>query len=236
MRYVLLVIAVSACANCGGNNNQPDAPVVGDGPCGAETYFTGEVVDWDETEASFCGVFNAKMTVHGDAARTDTTNPNGRFELCIAHAATTQVDLEPPTGASQCVSPLGSTYSIPGIVIANQQVIATGKTFSARMITMQRVMPFFTGLGVTYDPAKAVVFVHVEGTLHPVASSAAHDTTLAFNSGVWAAGDTGANVVFPNTDPAGGTTNITVSGGSAIGTGSVPVAAGTFTYLTIVGN
>jgi hypothetical protein len=230
VRYVLIVIAATACANCGGNNHDIDAAVTGDGPCGADLFFTGELVDWDETTTNFCGVFNAKMQVDGDASRTDMTNPNGRFQLCIAHAATTLIDITPPTGPSQCVTT--GLYQIPGIAIANQQVIATGKTFSARMITMGRLMQFFTG----YDPAKATVFVHVEGTQHPVTSSATHDTPLVFDGATWGPGNSGANIVFPGTDVAGGTTTIGVTGGSAIGTGAVPVAANTFTYVTIVGN
>ena len=237
MRHALILIVLAACASCGDDGNHADAAidmVVGDGPCGADLYFTGEIVDWDETDTNFCGVFNAKLTVQGDTARTDMSNPNGRFELCVAHAATTQVDVTPPTGPSQCVTT--GLYQIPGVAIADQAVIESGKPFSARMITMGRLMPFFTGLGVTYDAGKAIVFVHVEGTPHAVTSSAAHDTALAFDATTWAAGDTGTNVVFPNTDVAGGTTAIAVTGGTALGTGTVPVAAGTFTYVTLVGN
>ena len=215
------------------NDRCADA-IANDGPCAGKLFYTGEIIDWDATENVFCGVFQATVQVHGDSTRTDQTNPNGRFQLCLAPAATTQVDITPPTTTSQCVT--AGLYQIPGIAIANQQVIATGKTISERMIGMDRVMPFFTGLGVTYDSTKAIVFVHVEGMAHPVASGAAHDTAIAWDGTTWAAGNSGVNVVFPNTDVTSGTTAISVTGGTAVGTGSVPVVAGTFTYVTIVGN
>lgn len=222
-----MVLGLTAACGCGGTADHPDAAVAGDGRCGGELDFTGEIVDWDATDAAFCGVFGATLTVHGDPARTDKTNPNGRFELCVPRAATVQLDLVPPTAASGCSS--GGTYQFPGIVIANQQVIATGKLFSARMIGMTRAAAMF-------DPAKAVVFVHTEGVRHPVTSSAAHGAAMAWDGAQWQAGDSGANVIFPNTDVGSGTTVIGVIGGTAIGTGAIPVAPGTFTYVTIVGN
>lgn len=227
-----LVAAVAACDGCSGGDHV-DAAVIGDGPCGVDMEFTGEIVDWDATDAMFCGVFMATVTAHSDATRTNKSNPNGRFDVCLPRAATAQVDITPPVAASMCGA--AGIYQIPGIMIANQQVIGTMKLFSARMLGMNRLTPFFTGVGVTYDPAKATVFVHVEGTSHPVTISAAHDTTLAWSGTAWAAGDSGVDVVFPNTDVGSGTTMVGVTGGSAIGTGAIPVVANTFTYVTIVG-
>lgn len=223
----VVLIAGAVAAGCGGGGDHPDAAVVGDGKCGADLNFTGEVVDWDATEAMFCGVFGATLTVRGEAARTDKTNPNGRFDLCIPRAATVQLDLAPPTAASECSA--GGMYSFPGIVIANSQVIASGKLVSARLIGMTRAAAMF-------DPTKAVVFVHSEGVTHPVTSSAAHGSALAWDGTQWRPGDSGINVVFPNTDVGSGSTEIGVATGTAIGAGTVPVAAGTFTYVTIVGN
>jgi hypothetical protein len=105
---------------------------------------------------------------------------------------------------------------------------------SMRMIGMNRIGPFFTGLGVTYDPAKAIVFVHVEGSANPVTSSAAHDTAIAWSGTAWAAGTIGIDVVFPNT--AVGTSAIDFSGVTATGATTVPTVAGTITYVTLVGN
>lgn len=226
MKFIRLILVAAVCG-CGGGGNSPDAAVIGDGRCGAELDFTGEIVDWDATDVMFCGVFDAALTVHADASRTDKTNPNGRFELCIPRAAKTQLDLVPPTATSGCSA--GGPYAFPGIVIADQNVIATSKLFSARMIGMTRA-------GATFDPTKAAVFVHSEGAIHPVTSSAAHSGALAWDGAQWQPGDSGVNVVFPNTETGSGTTVIGVATGTAIGTGSVPVEPGKFTYVTIVGN
>ena len=63
---------------------------------------------------------------------------------------------------------------------------------------------------------------------------ALHDTAMAFDGTHWAAGNTGENVLFPNVDAGAGTTKITMAG-TTIGAGSIPLAAGTFTFLTLVG-
>jgi hypothetical protein len=203
----------------------PDGPAVDGGPCGADVLATGEIVDWDSTDASFCGVFGATFQVHGDATRHATTAPNGRFKLCIAPAPTTRIDITPPSAASQCTVP-SSSYTVPGILVADRAVLASGALISARAFTVMRAPAF------GYDATKAQVFVHVEGTPRAVSVTGTHDAPQAF-TGAWAAGDTGANVFFPNVDPAPGSTTIAVAGG-ATGAGAAPLAAGTFTYVTVV--
>jgi hypothetical protein len=219
---------------CGGNNAKTDAAIdvaPGEaGPCGAELFFTGEFVDWNSNNTNFCGVFQAKWQVHGDTARSSSTNPNGRFELCLTPTATTRVDITPPTDTSQCRSAPG-IYTFPGIAIANQAVIAAGGVFSAREISPSEV----TAAGLTLTAGKAHVLVHVTGTPRTVTSSAAHGPSLAFDGTTWAPGDAGQYVFFPNTDPASGTTAIGMSG-SSVGTGPVPTVADTFTYLAVVAN
>jgi hypothetical protein len=222
-----------ALGGCSGNPQKPadaaiDTVVAGDGPCGAETFFTGELVDFFNADTTFCGIFMASLQVHGDASRTGTTNPNGRFQLCLAPAATTQVDVTPPTGMSECSNPR-STYAVPGMLIANKAVIDAGGLISARSFTVAKAPSF------AFDAAKAQVFVHVDGTPRAVSITGTHDASQVWNGSVWAAGDTAADVYFPNLDPTAGTTAVTVAGG-AIGTGSVPIAAGTFTYVTVIAN
>ena len=114
--------------------------------------------------------------------------------------------------------------------MTSNTVINTGKTVSYRMIGMDRMTPFFSGLGITIDSSKSLVYVHVEGTQKAVTSSGAHDTAIAFNGTGWAAGSTGVDVVFPNTAP--GTTM--VDAGGSVGAGSIPTTAGQFTYVTLV--
>lgn len=233
MPIALLVALLCAC--CGGNHNAADAAIdmsLIDSRCGANEFFTGEIVDWDSDTPGigFCGVFNAKVAV---ASNINTTNPNGRFELCLASAPTTQVTLTPPAGGSQCLAGM-PTYSIPGVLVATKAVIDSGGLFSARMISTPRVTTFYQGAGTTYDATKAQLFVHVDGTPRAVSISAASDAAQAWNGTAWAAGATGSNVFFPNVAPAG-TTTVSVAGG-AIGTGEVPLAAGTISYVTVIAN
>jgi len=234
-RSLATLAGLAGLAACGGGGTTPsdaaiDAPAdVGDaGPCGADLFFTGEMVDFDSTDTTFCGIFGAGFTVAGDATRTDTTNPNGRFELCLpASASTVRVDITPPTGPSECTIPK-STYAVPGILIADKAVIEAGVMYSTRSFTVSRAP------GFAYDPTKAQVFVHVEGIQRAISISGTGDAAQAWDGAAWAAGTTGINVFFPNVDPTPGTTTVSMAGG-ALGTGAVPIAAGTFTYVTIDG-
>jgi hypothetical protein len=219
---LLFVLLLHACGDDGGKH--VDAPA-------AQLELQGEIVDWDETDALFCGVKGANLTVRSNTTLTETTAPNGRIDMMVPGDASVQIDVVPPTTMSECVTGIG-LYTLPGIIVTGSAVINSGQTVSYRMIGMDRVQPFFTGLGVTYDAAKAIVFVHVAGTQKPVTSSAAHDAALAWSGTAWAAGSTGIDVVFPNT--AVGTTM--VDAGGAIGAGSVPAVAGTITFVTLVGN
>jgi hypothetical protein len=225
------LLALVACSSPG---TKTDAPATGDGMCGAEDFFTGELVDWDSTDANFCGVFQATFTL--STSVTNTTNPNGRFQLCIPQATQTVVNITPPTDASQC-NPSVGLYQIPGIVVATHAVIATGQTYSTRMFGSNREMPFFSEFGVTPDPAKAIVFVHVDGTPGSVLVDAVHDQPLEWDGSAWGSGDTGVDVVFPNVViGAPATTSIGFTDDSGTGGGTFPLAANTFTYVTLVAN
>jgi hypothetical protein len=215
MKRCLVLVLLAACGD-DGNHPVDSAPL----------QVMGEYVDWDSSDTgAFCGIFGATFTVHGDATQTNMTNPNGRFTLTIDEARA-QIDITPPTAQSECSVPK-STYDVPGIMIIDQGVAAAGAIISARSFTVDRA-PMFD-----YDSTKAQVLVHVDGEQRAVSIDAAHDPTQAFDGTTWAAGDTGGNVYFPNVDPASG--SVTVSMSNATGTGSVPVTAGTFTYLTIHG-
>ncbi len=236
-----LVFAAGACGDDGVKQHDaaidatPDVPIDA-GRCAAgQTFFTGEFVDWDSNDgAGFCGIFGAHWTVHGDTT-TDSTNPNGRFELCL-NPGETQVDIVEPTDASQCTVDMG-TYAIPGIAIANRAVIATNKLFSSRSMETSRETTFYASFSATFDQAMGQLFVHVEGTQSPISIDATSLAAQAFDGTTWAAGATGVDVFFPNiTLPLGGTTNVTIGGAGGIGGGAVPLAAGTITYVTVVGN
>lgn len=236
MKRCLVLVLVAACS--GGHSSPKDAAVDAkadappdSGMCPAARLFTGELVDWDSSEMAFCGVFGATYQVQGDPSRIDQTNPNGRFQICLASAAATRIDITPPTDASQCTVPM-STYSIPGLAVADPAVIATGKLISMRAWTDARA----ASLGFTPDAAKANVFVHVENTPQPVSISSTSDTPQYWNGTTWSTtGPTGIDVFFPNVDVGTGMTTVTMMGG-AVGSGAVPVEAGKITYVTLVGN
>jgi len=129
-----------------------------------------------------------------------------------------------------------STYSLPGLAIATRSVADAGGAFVARSLDDARIGPFYAGFGSTFDATKGQLFVHVTGAPRAVAITAPHDAVQAFNGTAWASGDTGGDVFFPNIDlGAGTTTDVSVAGG-ALGTGSVPLVAGTITYMAVVVN
>ena len=106
-------------------------------------------------------------------------------------------------------------------------VIQSGAMLSYRSFTTTR------GADFGFDASKGAVFVHIEGTPRAVTVAGA-GSPFAFNGGAWAAGNTGTNVYFPGVAP-GVTGMATVSmSGTSVGTGSVPVTAGTITYLTVI--
>jgi hypothetical protein len=236
-RFVVLLVLASACGACGDDGAKPDGsmctPLVIDSDnasCGDQLRFTGEYVDWD-VDVGFCGIFEALFEVSGGAM--DTTAPNGRFDLCISNtAAQTLLDITPSATASQCSNP-PSSYNLPGIAVANKAVIGAGVLFSGRNITTARQTTFFQSAGITFDAAKAQVFVHVEGTPRALTLAAAHAAPQAVVATAWAAGDTGHEVFFPNVDVGAGTTSLEMTG-CAIGTGSIPLAAGKITNVTIL--
>lgn len=184
--------------------------------------FTGEYIDWEATSAVFCGIFGAKLTVEG-TAESETTAPNGRFDLCVPDAPTSLVDITPPTAPSQCTQP-AEMYVLPAIAVANKAVIEAGGAWSGRA--------FGTAQQVVVDPAKAQVFVHVNGSPTQVSIAAPHGPSQAMVNGTWVPGDTANEVFFPDVDATSGSTNLTA--GSAIGAGPTPLVVGKMTNVSII--
>ncbi|MGN6107807.1 MAG: hypothetical protein ACTHU0_22055, partial [Kofleriaceae bacterium] len=174
--------------------------------------------------------FDALWEVQGGAM--DTTAPNGRFDLCVPDAPVTLVDVTPAAGNSQCTTP-PAPYQIQGIAVANRAVIRAGGFFSARVFTTVRGPELFAAAGLAFDATKAHVLVHVNGNPRAVSLAANHDAAQAVAGTAWAAGNVGHDVFFPNVDPAGGSTMLDVTGG-AIGTGSIPLAAGKITFVSVI--
>ncbi|HEX3475538.1 MAG TPA: hypothetical protein VHT91_10980 [Kofleriaceae bacterium] len=229
-----LVLCLGGCGGGGGNATPQDAaPDTPPGMCGAEATLSGEMIDWDSTEAAFCGVAGAVWTVRGDASRKETTPPNGRLAMCLAHQAQTVLDVT-PSGASQCPGLSGmamNTYPLAAVAILPDAVLAAGATFSVRAMVQSRMASMATQIGVPFDPAAGQLYVHVDGPAHAVLISADHAAPQSFDGTHWVAGDTGSDVFFPNV--AVGAVTVSVVGG-AIGTGSFTLEAGKMTYLTVV--
>lgn len=234
MRNLSLAILLTAAA-CGDDGATIDAAIVTDidnGSCGDQLRFTGEYVDWDSEAPSFCGINGATVEVEGDGAM-DTTAPNGRFDLCIPRTnATTKLTVTQPTAMSQCTNPPG-TYTIPTLLVANRDVILAGGFFSGRAFTEARQASFFQDAGLTFDPSKAQVLVYVNGNPRAVSLAAAHDAPQSIAMMAWAPGDTGRTVFFPNVEVGNGSTTLSVAGG-AVGTGTIPLVAGTITNVSVL--
>lgn len=246
---------MTALAACGGGDGAKpvDAPA-GDATCGADTLLTGEVVDWDSNSTSFCGVFQATVTVRvATKVPTNTTNPNGRIDgaingkdvegVCVPKAATTLIDVTGSADASQCVTTPGK-YTKPGIVIADPAVIAAGGKPSVRMMSdaaLARMYAVSGPIGGVYNPGQANVVFHFTGNPHAITTASnSFSKPQQFNGTQWepveGAAAPGSDVLFPNVDAsvpitfnlAGGTpSTVTLSPGSTL-------VADKFTYVTVV--
>jgi len=214
MHRLLVALAV---VGCGSSSGTPDAPP-------QDVFFTGELVDWDSTSSKFCGVFEASWQLHADVTKRDLTSPNGRFELTVPAGA--QIDVVPPTAASQCTA---GSYATRGLAVVDQAAIARGATFSARLFTTARRDTVFAAVGAPYSAARAHVLVHT-GAAAAVSTTAAHDAAQAWDGAAWTASSTGVYVFLPNvTIPTSNTVTISVAGGRTV---EVPVAADTITYVS----
>jgi hypothetical protein len=211
-------LAAAACSDDGGAPT-PDAP---QGSCArGEVFFTGELIDWDSTAAAFRGINDAALTVEGEAARTDQTSPNGRFEVCLAGgAAITRVTVDASSA---------STY-LDGVAIAEVEVLAAGATPSFRSFTAMREQRFTPRI----ELGKAQVFVDVAGAQREVTLPVAYQAALAFDGTSWAAGTTGRAVFFLNVEARTPATTVTMPG-SFLGGKSVPLTANQLTFVTLLG-
>ncbi|MEZ4358841.1 MAG: hypothetical protein R3B48_01575 [Kofleriaceae bacterium] len=212
----LCALALLACGDNG--PMQPDANLTGPCPTG-EVFYTGELVDWVSTPATFRGVFDASFTVDGDAARTDQTSPNGRFELCLANAASTRVLID---------ATADSTYQ-DGVAVVDLDVLKAGVTMSLRSFTTMQEAGFTPRLA----PGKAHVFIDVAGAARAITLSAAYEAAFAFDGTQWVAGTSGRAVFFANVEP-GAAAKATMSG-RFVGGASVPREADRLSFVTVVG-
>jgi len=236
MRGILVKVAVlvaygglAACGDDGGappdGPGGPDATDSGDARCGADLLLTGELVDFDWSEANPIGVNGAVWTVVGDEARTDTTAPNGRVEICIARTGRSQITVDVPDDPPY----------MDGYYIADPAVFSAGRTFSVRDASPARLQQMFEdalGEGVLpLDPTAGQLLVEVQGTAAAVAlTGVASQRTLASADGAaWSEGASGRYVVFANVTPGTGT----VAMDGAVGGGPVPLETNRWTMTTL---
>lgn len=240
IRVIPALAAALLAGACGGSDGGTAADASIDAPpgvCGAEALFTGAEINWFATDAVFCGVQGATWTVRGDATRTATTPPNGRFTLCVPHQAQTIVDITPPAAASGCLTSDPTHYPRAAVAIATDAVLVAGGELTARAMTQQQEDAMFAQVGQPYAAAQGQLVVHVEGTVHAVSISAAHAPAQQFTGSTWqAASDAnapvGSDVWFPNVAP--GTVEITAQG-DVTGTTTVSLEADRFTYVDLIG-
>jgi hypothetical protein len=180
--------------------------------------FTGEFIDWDSGTSGFLGIYAATFTVRGDATLTDSTAPNGRWEMCIPKS----------DGLADVVPTAASTY-VGGVVVIDKAVHASLPMESYRSFKTARAAE------MGYDAALAQVWVHVHGGTRTVTTSAAPAISKVFDNLQWVDGTTGSDFYLGNI-PVSDTTKLVVTGGKYTGPTTIPLTAGQFTYVTIVAN
>ncbi|MBP9084870.1 MAG: hypothetical protein KBG15_02085 [Kofleriaceae bacterium] len=238
MRDALLgVLLATILAGCPSDPAMPDAVIDGPvdarrdalvdaGPCGAETFLTGDFVDWDSTTVNFKGIFDASFTVDGAPTRTDKTSPNGRFELCIVTTARTRLSVDAPG-----VSAAGY---VDALLIADQAVLDIAGSVSTRSFTNARAMSFYTEQNIAggYDVSKAQLLVQTIGTPRAVTIDRVA-SPRGLNGETWSATAAGSEVLFANLDPTQDQV-VVGSSGVVVGAGAVPLVAGKLTFVTLV--
>lgn len=179
--------------------------------------FTGEYVDWDSGgDPGFLGIYNANVTLRSDASFTDITAPNGRFELCI-----------PTEDTLADVTPADASGYKPGVIVVEKKILAELPVLSYRSPTETRA----NELG--FDDAKAHVFVQIVGGTRTVTTTPAPGIAQVNDGTAWTDGNTGSTIYLGNVDATGNVT-LEISGGEILGTKTVPVTPGAFTYVTFI--
>jgi hypothetical protein len=220
------------CAACDGTATERDgAPEDADL---VNFELTGTYLDWDSPAIVPCPIVDAKWYATYDDSRVAMTDANGRFSISLA-SYTPLLDIVPPDAPSTCAS---GRYELHGIAIAPPAVVRAGGTFIARSLTTARVASFYASFGAGFDANRGHLLIHVDGAPRTLTITGAHDPAQTFNGTTWGAGDLGSDVFFPNIELTGMTpmTTVTVAGGNALGLGSVPLAGGSITYMTVILN
>jgi hypothetical protein len=217
--YLLVGLAFSACSEPEVTPDAvPELPPDASDICGAAaTWFKGEYLDWDSTAAMFDGIKGATFTLREDATHTARTLSNGRFELCASDATEFLVD----------ITPYAASPHVGGTIVATKDATGSNTAISLRAFTKERgeVGPF------AYDTQKAQVYIVVLGPARTVEVSATHGSPFQWTGSEWRSGRTGTHIYFPNVDPTGGTTKVSIPNASPVSL--IPVKPGEFTYVIV---
>ena len=219
-RIALLgVVAYAGCANSPTARPDASGPGTGDaGACGLDRFVTGELVDIDSTTAQLKGVGSARLTVEGAPARSSTTAPSGRFQLCAPPAGAITLDVDAPGGYLD-----GKAYI--------EAEALDARPLSLRTFTQARGSTLYA-----FDPSRGHVLVYLAGDRSDLTLSRAHGAPLAGNDDdgdgalAWEAGNAGRYVLFPNVDVSSPTIELS---GDPRGSHTLPVAAGQLTIAAI---
>jgi hypothetical protein len=186
--------------------------------CSGNNPYTGELIDFDSTEADFLGVFDAHFSVRGEADCTADTAPNGRFILSLPDSGGI-TDIDAPTGYLDGIA-----------VVKPQQFLNGGATFSYRDLTTTRATELYTLFSETFDPTKAHVVVNQTADHEGFTLLATHGIVVGSADGsAWAEGDSATYILFTNVDVGTGMTTLT---GTATGNSEIPLEAGKITYAS----
>lgn len=239
---IVIAVTVAATAGCtlaacsddtGGDVDAAvDAPVdvaidTPDGPCGAGYQMTGEYIDWDSPVPTFDGVEDAVWTLTTPPGTSATTAPNGRVIICLPRSTVTLTVVHTP-------APPATEAYVRALFVADPAVLsAAGGIFSARGLKTADASARYGAImsGMTFDAARAHVFVHKRGAPTAVTLGAqASYVSDGDNDTTWEAGAAGTFVLFPNVPVGNGTATL---GGTFTGPTSIPLQANTFTIVPI---
>lgn len=206
-----LALTVCACGDDGPSDAGPDGPP---DPCAPMMTFTGEYLTWDSGTAGFMGINGATFTARGSQV-SSTTAPNGRFEMCI-----------PAGDGSVDVANAAGSDLVDGVVIVDKDVLMHLPVQSYRSFTPARAAEY------GFSASQAHVFVHVAGGSRTVSLDATAGVQKSFDGTAWVDGNAGTDIYLGNIDAQSAV--LTVSGGAAVGGGTIALSAGTFTHVTIL--
>lgn len=217
----------------------PDAAVdATDGPparCPGQIFVTGEYTTWGSTPDQYKGIANAQWSARPPSTASDTTNPNGRVELCVAPEVVSVLDV---TGGESAID--GSSDTLTGyldaIFVADPAVYASAaNTFVAKGLTADEAAAFYAAEGPMFDPTKAQVLIHIQG---PPVALTLDQLSLRFaltdeNDTSWENDGTGYLVLFTNVSVGSNQVILTSSPSSFTGPTTLPVEAGVLTFTSI---